>query len=215
MGARRVVALAFLLALGLSACSSSRSPSAYDGPVVSPSPAVDPGSLPGIQDPPAPWAPELDHLGDRLAAIGLPALTVEGHAMDVHVVVAVFVEGNPVAVPSGIGLNGQEDSGTMLTGFVSPLHTHDASGLIHIHSPEVRPYWLGLVFDVWGVRFTRDCLGPYCTSGGEALRVFVNGDEVTGADPRNVELQQGDTIVVAFGTEQQLPDPIPSAFPAS
>ena len=91
------------------------------------------------------------------------------------------------------------------------LHTHDATGIIHVESPTVRPYTLGEFFDVWGVRFTQTCLGGYCNAGGQTLRVYANGHLVTG-NLRQLELTAHEEIVVTFGTEAQLPHPIPSSY---
>ena len=74
---------------------------------------------------------------------------------------------------------------------------------------------LGTLFDVWGLRLSDECIGAYCAEGDKELRVFVDGEEVTG-DPREVALTDLSVIVVTYGTEEQLPDPIPSEFvPAS
>ena len=43
------------------------------------------GDLPGLQTGCPPWEAELDHLAERLDAIGLPALKQEGTAMDLHI----------------------------------------------------------------------------------------------------------------------------------
>ena len=53
--------------------------------------------------------------------------------------------------------------------FIAALHTHDASGIVHIESPDKRDYTLGQFFDVWGVRLSSTCLGaPYCNVGRQA-----------------------------------------------
>jgi len=139
-----------------------------------------PKTLPGLQTGPAPWAPELDHLRQRLTALGLPAAASMAQTLHVHAHLEVFVDGTRVEVPANIGINQTQ-------GFLTSLHTHDATGIIHIESPTVRTFTLGEVFDVWGVRFTPDCLGGYCSSGNKVLRIFVNGKPVAG-DPRLVTL---------------------------
>jgi hypothetical protein len=151
---------------------------------------------------PAPWPANTDGLRSRLGALGLPALGREGTALHIHAHLDVFVHGRRVAVPAGIGIGPD---------FISPLHTHDASGVVHVESPDVRTFTLGEVFGVWGVRLTRRCLGGYCASGADHLRVYVGGRELTG-DPRLLHLAPHSEIVVAFGTPRQLPRPLPSRF---
>ena len=108
-------------------------------------------------------------------------------------------DGREVEVPTNVGLNGEEVAGgRMVSGFVSAIHTHDDSGLVHVHSPDRRTYTLGQIFDVWGVRLTERCVGGYCATAGRVLTVLDDGDEMTG-DPRDLELHDQQRITVRFG----------------
>jgi len=167
--------------------------------------SVDPATLPGIDKGALPWAPELDHVRDRLNAIGLQPLPQEGTRLHIHQHLDLYVNGQKVTVPAGIGIQ------TTPPAFFSPIHTHDTSGIIHVESPTVRDFTLGEFFDVWGVRFTSTCIGSYCTQGNDALKVFVDGLPVT-RNPRQVKLTSHEEIVVAYGTPQQLRSPIPSSY---
>ncbi len=170
--------------------------------------SVNPDNLPGIQTGNAPWPPELDHLRERLGDIGLPVLSEEGSALHIHEHLDIFVDGKPVAIPAGIGVNEK-------SGFISPIHTHDPDAIIHVESPTKQTFTLGQFFDIWGVKFTNQCVGGYCSAGDKTLKVYVNGNLV-GGDPRKVELGERQEIVVTYGTSGELPNPIPStyAFPA-
>ena len=196
---RRTLALA--LAIGcliLAGCGADdERPGAADLP---PCPAAG-DVLPGVRTGEAPWPPELEHLGERLDRIGLERLTQEGVALDLHIQLSVQVEGTDVEVPSSIGLNGEEVAGgRMVSGFVSAIHTHDATGLVHVHSPDVRPYTLGQLFDVWGVRLTPERLGGYCVGDGHTLTIEADGDPVTG-NPRELQLKDRQRISVVYGDE--------------
>jgi hypothetical protein len=158
-------------------------------------PAV--ATLSGMQTGPAPWLPEIKNLRARLKAINLPALSAEGEELHIHQHLDIFVNGKPATVPAGIGIN-------MDARFISQLHTHDVSGVIHIESDQVRDFTLGQFFDVWGVRFTKDCIGGYCTKGNDKLRVFSDGKPVT-ADPANLVLSSHQVIAVVFGPVQSTP----------
>ena len=74
-----------------------------------------------------------------------------------------------------------------------------------------RDFTLGMVFDVWGVRFSQDCLGGYANAGEDVVRVFVDGGPYEG-DFRDLSLADEQVIVVAYGTEKELPDPMPARF---
>jgi hypothetical protein len=167
-----------------------------------------PPALPGELVGPAPWPRNVARLRARLAAIGLPALAEGGTRLHIHQHLDVFVHGRRVRVPAGIGIDAAGR-------FVSPLHTHDSTGVVHVESPTVQLYTLGELFAVWGVRFTPSCLGGDCAGGGSGLRVFVDGRPVAG-DPLLVPLEEHEEIVVALGTPAELPKPVPSsyAFPA-
>jgi hypothetical protein len=135
-------------------------------------------TLPGLQTGPPPWGANTADLAARLRAIGLPPLApMEGTAVHIHQHLDLFVDGRPVTVPALIGIDPS-------VGF-APLHTHDASGVIHVESPTVRSYTLGQFFAVWGVRFTPSCLGGDCAGGGRQLKVWVNGVAVRATRPRS------------------------------
>jgi hypothetical protein len=171
---------------------------------VSPGPSLSARSLPGLQTGPPPWGTAAPELRARLEAIGFPVLTAEATAVHFHLHVDVFVRGRHVSVPADVGIN-------VAGGYLSPLHTHDDSGIVHVESPSDRPYTLGQLLDVWGVRFNGRCLGALCDRGDDRLRVFVGGRPVRG-DPRLLELALHQEIVVTFGTSAQLPRPIPSSY---
>jgi hypothetical protein len=151
----------------------------------------DSNKLPGIETGPAPWLPEIDNLHARLNAIKLPALHEEGNVLHIHQHLDILVKGKPVIVPSGIGIN-------QVARFISPLHTHDVSGVIHVESDVKRDFTLGQFFDVWGVRFSKSCLGGYCANRTDTLRIFVNGKPVSG-DPRSLVLREHQEIAVVYG----------------
>src|SRR5919201_3619069 len=98
-----------------------------------PPPAVNAAALPGLQKGPPPWPAEIASLRARLGVLGLPALAREGTKLHTHQHLDVFVDGQRVSVPAGIGINVAEH-------FISPIHTHDASGVIHVESPTVRSF---------------------------------------------------------------------------
>jgi hypothetical protein len=132
-----------------------------------------------------------------------------------HVHLDVVVNGKKVTVPAGIGLAEPVDGGPCPAGpipqgdcatghvFVaqvanSPLHTHSASGIIHVEPDRRGTFTLGEFFDEWGVRFNSSCLGGYCTGRGMALRVFVDGKRVS-SNPRSIVLTNRQEITVVFG----------------
>ena len=170
----------------------------------SPAPSLAPRSLPGLQTGPEPWGTSAPDLRARLEAIGLTVMTGQGAVLHIHAHLDVFVNGKPVTVPANIGIN-------PAGGYLSALHTHDDSGIVHVESPTERTYTLGQFFDVWGVRFSERCLGGYCSTGGQRVRAFIGGKPIPG-DPRLLQLALHQEILVTYGTRAQLPRPIPSSY---
>jgi hypothetical protein len=162
-----------------------------------------PETLPGIMQTPPPWSNNVEQANERLALLGLPELSES--ILHHHVRLWIFVDGEPVVVPPEVGFSRQ------LRVF-SPLHTHDATGTVHVESadPDFQPV-LGQFMDVWGLYFTPTCLGDSCTDGDRALRVFVDGQEYTG-DPTLLPLTDQAAVVITMGTTDQLPDPMPDSF---
>jgi hypothetical protein len=163
----------------------------------------DQSSLVGLQTGPAPWHEGLDTLPDRLEPLGLHALTTEGQVVHIHQHLDIFVNGKPQPVPANVGIYAGQ--------FLTELHTHDPSGIIHVESPTRREFDLGQFFGVWGVRLTADCVGGYCRQV-TPWTVYVNGQAYTG-NPAALVLKEHQEIAFVIGTP---PRKIPSkySFPA-
>jgi hypothetical protein len=156
-------------------------------------------NLAGLQTGPAPWNPGLDTLPDRLDAVGVHDLTNEGQVLHIHQHLDVYVNGKHEPVPQGVGIyDGQ---------FLTELHTHDASGIIHLESPVAKHYDLGQFFGVWGVRLNARCIGGYCDPL-TPWTVYVNGQPYTG-DPAELVLREHQEIAFVIGTP---PKKIPSSY---
>jgi hypothetical protein len=165
----------------------------------------DPNSLAGIMKA-QPWPNNTEQLPARLAELNLPELSDVAGALHHHIELYIYVDGQPVTVPANIGLSNAA---------ASPLHTHDDTGLVHVESadPNFAPV-LGQFMDVWGVYFTKDCLGDQCNQADKQVRVYENGQLYTG-DPTLMPLTDLTAVVITYGTQDQLPKPMPSSFPTA
>jgi hypothetical protein len=161
-------------------------------------------ALPGAQAGPPPWTNGATGLAARLQAIGLPALPEEGTVLHIHQHLDVFVNGRRVRVPAGVGIDPQLQ-------FISPLHTHDTTGVLHVESPQPTTFTLGQFFAVWGVPLSARQIGGLRVGGGRVLREWVNGRPVSG-DPAATELASHQQIVLAYGTPGQMPKRPRSSF---
>jgi hypothetical protein len=133
-----------------------------------------------------------------------------------HAHLDLFVDGQRVKVPSGIGIDIKAPvgitktpslDGTTIQYFVtvcpapclSPLHTHDPTGLIHTESktPNAPPDTLGQFFTEWGVRLDSSCVGEFCASN-TSIVVYLDGKKATG-NPAEIKLKSHLEIAIIIG----------------
>src|SRR6478735_2447013 len=138
-----------------------------------------------------PWPAPADATAAARNA-GLPMLSSEGNVEHIHVHLDVLDDGQPVPVPANIGID-------TVRGAISPLHTHDTSGVIHIESPVKRQFSLGQFFSEWGVSLSADNIGGLRATDGNSVRVFVNGAPRSG-NPAAIMFNQHDEIALLYGT---------------
>jgi hypothetical protein len=150
---------------------------------------------------------------ERTVAAGLQPERKEFLIHHAHAHLDVFVDGKPIVVPAGIGINiddpevqrFEDPDGAVAYGgitrcrkpCISPLHTHDATGIIHTESKSPKPNTLGQFFTEWGVRLHESCLGERC--GPDGIAFYVNGKPYR-QDPRAIELTDRKEIAIAIGT---------------
>ncbi len=152
---------------------------------------------------PPPWAaPDPSQLRALVQAAGLPFLGAELLAVHFRAHLDVIGNGSSVVVPRnlGIGVNG-----------LSPLHTHDPTGIVHIESGDATRFTLGQFFTEWNIRLTSSCLGGLCADSSHQLAVFANGRPDT-SDPRALVLGAHAEIAIEYGPRGHLPAP-PSSYP--
>lgn len=110
-----------------------------------------------------------------------------------HVRLNVTVDGQPMIVPAHIGmvqvgkaedplLYGNHSIDQYGMEGMSPLHTHDDTGTIHVESNIVRNYTLGELLDIW----------KELNIDGKTVIVTVNDKPVS--DFRNLILNDGERI---------------------
>jgi hypothetical protein len=149
----------------------------------------------------------------RTVRAGLKPERKEHLTYHVHAHLDLFVDGKPIAVPAGIGINihdsavrrFEEHDGSFSYGgidpachraCISPLHTHDASGVLHTESKTSKANTLGQFFTEWDVRLNRSCVGRYCKP--TRVAVYVDGKPYAG-DPRAIELTDRKEIAIVIG----------------
>ncbi|HEY0260509.1 MAG TPA: hypothetical protein VGC18_11740 [Lacisediminihabitans sp.] len=142
----------------------------------------------------APW-PAPANASGRTAVAGLPMLSEEGTVEHIHAHLTITVDGRAVPLPADVGIDLTEQK-------ISPLHTHDATGIIHIESAVKGTFTLGQFFTEWNVALDANRLGAYTTADGHTLTVFVNGSPVTG-NPAAIELTAHEDITIVYAPAGQ------------
>ena len=184
------------------------------------------GSTAQEQVTPAPgrliWAAPNNPLELTVSA-GLQPEPKETLHFHVHAHLDVFIDGSAVLVPAGIGIattdpavkHGQWNGGPTYGGIegcaqpcISPLHTHDESGVIHTESASSTPNRLGQFFTQWNVSLSGGCVGQYCAPA-TPIAVYVNGASYSG-NPADISLTDRKEIAVVIGSA---PKQIPTSFP--
>jgi hypothetical protein len=150
-----------------------------------------------------PWEAPAD-ASAAVAAAGLPMLGEEGNAVHIHAHLDIIANGAPVQVPADIGIDDARQK-------ISPLHSHDTTGVIHIESPTApATFTLGQFFTEWQVSLAADHVGGLAADGSHQLKVYVNGKPYTG-DPTAIVLAAHDEIAIVYGTQAQQTN-VPSTY---
>jgi hypothetical protein len=170
------------------------------------------------------WPAPADPMGlaDKAGLVAEPREYLTTHT---HAHLDVFVDGTAITVPAGIGIDldasGVTDTPTpdgtahfyavdvCPAACLSPLHTHDPSGLIHTESRTANhpQHLLGQFFTEWGLRLDASCAGEFCKPA-TLIHVYLNGTLYAG-NPAEIPLASLLEIAIVIG---QPPTLIPSTY---
>ncbi len=185
-------------------------------PTPMPTILIEPGYINGLDNQFTPNDGDTASGGHGSAVDGIAcAPSMVENKYHVHFFVGVMVNGRQMATPDAIGML---QSGTETNGYTNSahcyymIHTHDASGLIHVESASTASLGsslvnLGEVLDVWGERLASTTFGPF--SG--TVRVFyaktnlgniIGGPyyQYTGTAPRSIPLYSHEAIWIQIGS---------------
>jgi hypothetical protein len=104
--------------------------------------------------------------------------------MHVHPELSITINGEKQVIPANIGIegvNGEVDHTQAQTqsSCLHFLHTHDATGKLHVESPIPMDYKLSDFFAVWGKEFSKDQILDSKIDATHRIRMVVNGQEST------------------------------------
>ncbi len=187
---------------------------------VTPSYSAPPAPVPTTGAPP--WPRPSDTLA-RATRVGLVPQRKESFTFHIHSHLDIFVNGQALTVPSGLGIDitdpgvhhGALGGGGMAYGgislcakpCISPLHTHEPNGIVHVESPGQQDYKLGQFFAVWGTRLNSLCVGAFCSPDAK-IATFVNGKRSDG-NPADIVFADHEEIAIVIGSP---PTKIPATY---
>ena len=114
-------------------------------------------------------------------------VTHAGGGMHIHPELSIDINGERQEISSNIGVS---------PGCMRPLHTHDATGKLHIEFPREYDFTLGEFFKVWGKQFSGSQIFDYATDETNAISMTVNGEE--SLDYENLILNDADSIEIKY-----------------
>jgi hypothetical protein len=124
------------------------------------------------------------------AVSGITCDRGEHNVFHVHSQLKIRVDGAEVPVPANIGVR----PGVCLYW----LHTHDASGLLHVEAPSQREFTLGQFFEVWGQPLGPNAVATHVVGADQQVFAFVDGQPYTG-DLQSIQLLDGRRIEIQIG----------------
>jgi len=128
---------------------------------------------------------------------GIEGSSREMLQVHVHAHLALFYKGQQIAIPYAIGIVRPFQVNNGFVGVASGiywLHTHDATGIVHVEWPDSRSYTLGQFFDIWGQPLTATNVAGLTGT----IRAFVDGKAYTGS-PRGIPLGAHTQITLQVG----------------
>ncbi len=108
----------------------------------------------------------------------------------IHPNLTIIINGLKQTIPANTGIS---------LACMHPLHTHDASGKIHVESPEQRDFTLGDFFAVWQKPFSKDRILDYKADGGHQIVMTV--DDQPSSEFENLVFKDGQQIVIEYKTK--------------
>ncbi len=137
----------------------------------------------------------------RVSASSVDESEIPNQPVHWHPRLIIEINGNNTRIPANVGIEiGKNIDNDLSGGPVSPVHTHDATGLLHVENqkPKLKPeaLTLGYFFHVWEKNLTSECIFEYCENETHSFTVTVNNQTIE--NPRDIILKDELTIVANY-----------------
>lgn len=106
-----------------------------------------------------------------------------------HAELEIIIDGKTYDIPANIGVELEK---------MRPVHTHDATGELHVEGPCIRDFTLGDFFKIWNKQFNNNCIFGFCTDNGSKgiLTMTVNG--INNQEFENLVLRDDQKIKIEY-----------------
>lgn len=108
-------------------------------------------------------------------------------AMHIHPFLEIEINGQKYTIPANIGISAKG---------MQVIHTHDATGKLHIESPYQYQFYLKDFFTIWGKSLNSSCIFEYCEDSRHNLTFYVDG--AVSAQRESIPLKDGEMIKIVY-----------------
>ena len=131
--------------------------------------------------------------------------SLEQSVEHIHAHLSIYINGAsvPLVANTGIAPVGVTSSASVTCYYW--LHTHDATGVIHIESPTTKPFTLNQFFDIWEKFSSSSSAFPTQLLSSAGWTIYVNGKQVN-TDFSHLQLHAHDLITIAYNSPGIKPD---------
>lgn len=130
---------------------------------------------------------------------GIPCDSLEHTTVHYHLHVSIYIDGKATQIPQNVGI--ADDQSCYYW-----LHTHDATGIIHVEAPSEQDLTLGNFFDIWQrSNFSNLGTGYPKQLNDTGWTTYVDGKS-NHDNQRSIVLAQHNLITLAFNSPGVKPD---------
>lgn len=112
----------------------------------------------------------------------------QGLRMHIHPHLTIMIKGLQQPIPANIGI--------VSPVCFRPIHTHDASGTLHLEFPQPRDVRLAEFFLIWGEEFNSNQILDFVNGPEGQVKMMVNGQENT--EFENYIMKDLDQIIIIY-----------------
>lgn len=159
---------------------------------------------------PTPPAPQLPYTGP-IDGIPCTSGTPTGTALAVHL--DIWIQGRAMTIPEGTGTVSASGGSCQYWIYTQDSATGQPDNIVRAVPPSGQTATLGDFLDIWGLPLSTTDLMGHQVATGSSIQAYVNGKAFQG-DPRTIQFQAHDEIVLQFGPPFHTPVPSSYAFPS-